>query len=48
MVSIQESSPASQFESINSLVLSLLYGSTLTSEDSRESLEQKGDQTSQS
>ena len=27
----QESSPAPQFESINSLVLSLLYGSTLTS-----------------
>ena len=28
---VQESSPASQFESINSLVLSLLYGPTLTS-----------------
>ena len=27
----QESSPATQFKSINSLVLSLLYGSTLTS-----------------
>ena len=27
----QESSPAPQFESINSLVLSLLYGSTITS-----------------
>ena len=31
MISLQESFPAPQFESINPLVLSLLYGPTLTS-----------------
>ena len=31
MASTQESSPASQFESINSLALSLLYGPNVTS-----------------
>ena len=30
-LAIQESSPASQFKSINSLALSLLYGTTITS-----------------